>query len=226
MSLRIIPITRSINTFYLIKDKGAILVDAGWKGGGPVFAEILKANNIRAEEVRLIVPTHGDFDHAGGAGELKALTGAKLALHEKDCAMVEEGLFHWPGGVTPWGRFSRGMMMPFMKRMIHPDPVRVDLVLGDEGLSLKEYGLDGEVIYTPGHTYGSVSVVLESGEAFVGCLAHNRPPFTLRPRLPIYALDPELLKKSWSKVLERGAKTIYPGHGKPFPVEKIIRYLD
>jgi len=44
--------------------------------------------------------------------------------------------------------------------------------------------------------------------------------------LPIYALDLELLKESWSKVINMGAATIYPGHGNPFPVEKITKYLN
>jgi hypothetical protein len=69
-------------------------------------------------------------------------------------------------------------------------------------------------------------VVLESGEAFVGCLAHNRVPLVLRPKLPIYALDMELLKESWIKILNLGARTIYPAHGKPFPVKKIMKYLN
>ena len=99
-------------------------------------------------------------------------------------------------------------------------------LLGDKGLSLKDYGIQGQVVFTPGHTFGSISVVLESGEAFVGCMAQNRPPFVFRPKLPIYAKDLELLKESWVKLINMGVTTIYPGHGKPFPVDKIIPYLN
>ena len=74
------------------------------------------------------------------------------------------------------------------------------MALDDQGLSLKKYGIAGKVISTPGHTYGSISLVLESGEAFVGCLAHNRPPFVLKPKLPIYAKDIDQLKESWKVV--------------------------
>lgn len=226
MALQIFPFTKSINTSYLIKDKGAILVDAGWKGCGPAFSKLLKKHDIKPEEIRLIVPSHGDFDHAGGAGELRSLTGASIALHEKDREMVENGSFHWPGGVTAWGKISRGMMYPFLKLLLRLHPTEVDIILDDKGLSLKDYGINGEIIYTPGHTYGSVSVVLESGEAFVGCMAHNRLPFVSKPDLPIYALDIQLLKKSWEKILDKGARTIYPGHGNPFPVEKITALLN
>lgn len=99
-------------------------------------------------------------------------------------------------------------------------------MLDDHGLSLKEFGIPGKILYTPGHTYGSVSVLLETGDAFIGCLAHNKAPFVLRPRLPIYAKNIELLKKSWHTLLDQGVTTIYPGHGKPFPVERILPYLN
>jgi hydroxyacylglutathione hydrolase len=61
----------------------------------------------------------------------------------------------------------------------------------------------------------------------VGCLAHNNLPFRLKPGLPIFADDIEEVRKNWKKVIERGAKTIYPAHGEPFPVEvikKILKY--
>ena len=99
------------------------------------------------------------------------------------------------------------------------------MILRDEGLSLAEYGIPGKVIHTPGHTPGSVSVLLETGEAFVGCMAHNIRMFTLRPNLPIYAENIEQIKVGWKVLIDEGVKMIYPGHGKAFPVEKIKKYL-
>lgn len=63
-----------------------------------------------------------------------------------------------------------------------------DIVMDTEEFSLWEYGIDGRVLHTPGHTKGSVSVLLESGELFAGCMAHNRFPFRLTPGLPIIVL--------------------------------------
>ena len=90
----------------------------------------------------------------------------------------------------------------------------------------EEYGIDGNIIHTPGHTPGSVSVLLDSGDAFVGCLIHNKAPFVLRPGLPIYAQDILQLKDSLKMLIDRGAKTLYPGHGNPVPVQKILKYLN
>ncbi len=90
----------------------------------------------------------------------------------------------------------------------------------------RNYGIEGSIVYTPGHTPGSVSVLLDSGEAFIGCLIHNKAPFVLKPRLPIYAQDILLLKQSLQMVTDRGAKMLYPGHGKPVPVQKILKYIN
>lgn len=226
MALQIIPFQQSINTAYIIKDQGAVLFDASYKGCATSFSKLLSDSGLQTEEIKLIIISHGDFDHAGGAKELQELTGAKIVMHEKDRENLENSVFHWPEGVTPWGKLSRAMFKPMLKKKVAFPPVKVDIVLDDQGLSLDEYGIQGKIVYTPGHTYGSISLVLDSGEAFIGCLAHNRPPFVLKPRLPIYAKDIEMIKKSWNVVINAGAQTIYPGHGKAFPLDKILKHLN
>jgi glyoxylase-like metal-dependent hydrolase (beta-lactamase superfamily II) len=53
------------------------------------------------------------------------------------------------------------------------------------------------VIHTPGHSSGSVSVLLETGDVFVGDLAMNGLPLRLGPGLPIFAEDLQKVKESW-----------------------------
>ena len=226
MAQEIHPIESSINTYYLIRDKGAVLFDAGYINGAKAFREAIDRLGILPEEIELIVLSHGDFDHVGGAQELREITGAKIAIHERDRHYLEEGILHWARGASPWGKLSRAALKPIMQKRVGFPGVTSDLVLDDSDFSLEPYGIRGRVIHTPGNTYGSVSILLDSGDALVGCLAHNRFPFVLKPKLPIYADDLELLKRSWAKVIDGGAKTIYPGHGKPFPLEKILRYLN
>jgi hydroxyacylglutathione hydrolase len=108
---------------------------------------------------------------------------------------------------------------------VHIPATNVDVVLGDEALSLLEYGIPGKVIYTPGHTMGSVSVLLETGDALVGDLAMNGFPLRLSPGLPSAAEDMQRVKESWKLLLDEGAETVYPGHGKPFSAEIIRRAL-
>ncbi len=106
--------------------------------------------------------------------------------------------------------------------MIHVPATKVNMVLDDEEFSLTEYGIPGKIIYTPGHSRGSVSILLESGDAFVGDLAMSGFPLRFTPGLPILADDITEVRRSWEVLLDKGAKTVYPAHGKPFSAD-IIR---
>jgi len=225
MSGKIISIQSGINTFYVIKERGIIMVDGGSPNAAGKFLNSMQKSSINPKEMVLIILTHGDFDHVGSAKDIQDLTGAKIAIHEKDRMILEQGLFNWPEGVNAWGKISHYLFKPLLKRLITLKAIKADIILDNHELSLNKYGINGRVIHTPGHTSGSVSVLLDSGEAFVGCLAHNRLPFTLYPSLPIYAENMDLIKQSWKKIIDGGAETVYPGHGKPFPVKLIKKYI-
>jgi glyoxylase-like metal-dependent hydrolase (beta-lactamase superfamily II) len=116
------------------------------------------------------------------------------------------------------------MHKPFMP-LIDVPATSVDIVLDDNAFPLRDYGIPGHILHTPGHSPGSVSVLLESGEAFVGDLAMNRLPLRLSPGLPIFADDPSAVIRSWEILLERGAVMIYPAHGKPFSASIIKKAM-
>ena len=225
MPAKIINIESGINTCYLIKEKGAIMVDGGPPKMKATFLKRMKDTSIDPEEIKLIVLTHGHFDHVGSAKEIQEITGAKIAIHKKDQQDLEQGFSNWPKGVTRWGKISSSIFKPLLKNKMTFPTVKADIMLDDNGLSLNEYGIAGKIIYTPGHTLGSVSVLLDSGDLFAGCLTHNRFPLTFRPALPIYAENIEMVKESWRKVIDAGAKIVYPAHGKPFPVDFIKKYI-
>jgi glyoxylase-like metal-dependent hydrolase (beta-lactamase superfamily II) len=180
--------------------------------------------SIKPEDIQLIVITHGHWDHIGSAKEIKEITGAKIALHRNEKDWLEKSLKPLPPAVTLWGHIFAKIMAIFVP-LIHVPAADVDVVLGDEELSLADYGIPGRIIPTPGHSMGSVSVLLETGDAFVGDLAMNGFPLRIGPGLPIFAEDLQKVKKSWQLLLERGAVTVYPAHGKPFSADAIRRAL-
>ena len=227
MSTQIYPVRFGINRCYLIREEGVIMIDGGPPKKLKAFQKFIGGIPIRPEDIRLIVLTHGDFDHVGSAGEIRSLTGAKIAIHENDRETFEKALHHFPTGTTAWGHSLRFILNPVTTVLFKFPGQKADIVLDNSDYPLHEFGINGSIVFTPGHTSGSVSVLLESGDAFVGCLAHNNLPFRLKPGLPIFADDIEEVRKNWKKVIERRAKMIYPAHGDPFPVEiikKILKY--
>ena len=223
MNNRIIPIVLGITRCYLIRGDNLILIDGGMPNKGDVFRKALSKLSIDPREIKLIVITHGHWDHIGSVRDIRELTGARTAIHELDRGCLEKGKERRAPGVTRCGRFMTGMIGSFSGRIRIPI-TDADITLGDE-FQLAQFGIDGSIIHTPGHTLGSVSVLLETGEAFVGDLAMNMFPLTVRPGLPIFAEDLQKVKESWKMLLNRGAKTVYPAHGKPFGVGRHLRHL-
>jgi hydroxyacylglutathione hydrolase len=225
MCTKIYSLKLGINRCYFIKEKGCIMIDSGPPKSINTLKKFLGENQIVPEEIKLVILTHSDFDHCGSANEVRNLTGAKICIHKNDRIKLEQALFSFPSGTTMWGSISHALLAPVLKNIIHLTPVKADIILDDNDFSLKEFGIKGKIIFTPGHTSGSVSVLLETGDAFIGCLAHNNFPFRLSPGLPIYAEDIEKVRESWKRILEWGVKMIYPGHGDPFPVDVIKNKL-
>ena len=99
----------------------------------------------------------------------------------------------------------------------------VDIGFDADELSLADYGIAGRIVYTPGHTAGSISVLLDSGEAIVGDMAMNSLPMRLSPGLAVFADNLPQLIASWRMLLSRDVQTIYPSHGGPFSPEVMRR---
>lgn len=224
MGISIHPIQMGFDCCYLVQDKGVIVIDGGTPGKIKTFLKGIKKLSIKPEEIKLIVITHGHWDHIGSAKDMKEKTGAKIALHENEKEWLEKSLKPMPPGVNRWGKIL-GSAITMCLPLVNIPSATVDVVIGNDGLSLAEYGISGRVIYTPGHSSGSVSVLLDTGDVFVGDMAMNEFPLSFKPGLPIFAEDLDQLKKSWRVLLDQGAKTVYPSHGKPFSADVIKEKL-
>ncbi|MGE5235751.1 MAG: MBL fold metallo-hydrolase [Acidobacteriota bacterium] len=221
MAATITAVRTGITNTYLIRDRGTVLIDPGGPGKADAVLRKLRERLGEMPRVDLIVVTHGHFDHIGAAREMRELTCAPLAIHRGDVAWLREGKAVWPHGVTRWGRLIRTVFGRVTLAFMQPPRLEPDLVLDDEGLDLEPYGVAGRVVATPGHSPGSVSLVLQSGDAFVGDLAMNGPPICLRPSFGIFAHQPEIVPKSWKKLVDLGVRMVYPAHGRPFPAARL-----
>jgi glyoxylase-like metal-dependent hydrolase (beta-lactamase superfamily II) len=118
----------------------AIVVDPGDDVGR--ILEILQRHRLR---VRAIVSTHTHIDHVGGLAELHRATGAPVMFHEADMELYKhlDIQAKWLGVATP----SMMRIEDFVK----------------EGDAVRWGGFVARVLHTPGHTPGSISLVIEPG---------------------------------------------------------------
>jgi hydroxyacylglutathione hydrolase len=118
----------------------AIVVDPGDEVDA--ILEVLRRHDLK---VRAIVSTHTHIDHVGGLAGLHAATGAPVLIHKDDLELYSnlEMQANWLGVATP-------QVMDIQ-----------DFV--QEGDTLRWGGYAARVLHTPGHTPGSISLVVERG---------------------------------------------------------------
>ena len=210
-----------IDNCYLLVGKTTILIDAGAPGHVKDFMHGMDSLDILPRVIDLILLTHGHADHIGCLRQIQYLTDARIAMHEADCAWVESGSPDLPPGVTPWGRMLIGMGQVLYKPRIYPCPVDYAIPSITSSLMSQGFGIPGQVVHTPGHSPGSISILLDSGEVFAGDMAMNAWFLRSTPGLPVLAEDMSLVIQSWKRLIGMGAKRVYPAHGADFSIEII-----
>ena len=202
-----LPLKISIVNSYLVKNEaGFFLVDTGMTNARRQLEVELERQGCRPEELKLIVVTHGDFDHTGNAVYLRGKFGSQIAMHRGDVGMLENGDMFWNRKVD--NRLLRGAMKTFMpfKKENQGTP---DIFLED-GASLSAYGLEATVYNTPGHSTGSICILTATGELFCGDLFTSS---TGKPMLNSMMYDKEQGNLSLERLKSLPIQTVYPGHG-------------
>ena len=203
-----------VNAYLVKSDSGFVLCDSGFAGNRSVLQKFLDEAGVTVDNLKVVLFTHGDIDHTGNGLYLRQKYGVKLAIHPLDRRMVEERNFQDD-------RLVKSFLMKVMQTLFKPGFKKMmagfeifspDLLLQD-GQDLKEFSMDGTVIHTPGHTDGSISILLSDGSLIAGDILQNRSG---KPRPSFIISNEEQLTDSLQKLKKLDIQRVYPGHGKPF----------
>lgn len=152
------------NVFLLETDTLLFCIDAGYPGQ---HRKVLKKIREIGKPLRLILLTHGHFDHYGSAAEIKRQTGAMIAIHSNDADNLKFG--RTPIDLAKGPGLLGKILLPLGELILQPDTISADIHLSD-GDALDHYGLRATVVHTPGHTNGSCCFIIEDSIAFAGDL--------------------------------------------------------
>lgn len=214
---------RFTTLFFLECDGGYVQIDTGYCTEYGKYLNGLDTLDITLSEINYLLLTHHHDDHAGFAHQLLQDSGAQLIVHRNALPFLEKGTVDEAGTYVNWCIRMLGTWFFLVHGCSYP-PVHIrknDRVIEGDSTLLREIGIEGQILYTPGHTRDSISVIV--GEhAFVGDAAMNFFNFCRIKFRPIIIQDMKDVFNSWDRIIESGAKSIYPSHGDPFNVEKLI----
>jgi len=200
------------NTYIVSQGDSAILVDTA--------TSMYKNKILRAcadKNIKLIVLTHGHYDHAQNAAYLSEKLNAPIAMHPADLPLLEDILAEPLQGGDPISSMLIGMLrlskrpgFRWIGSFFRNEPFGLAVELHD-GFSLEPYGVDARIIGLPGHTRGSIGVVTPDALIAGDALTNLFPP---AGKAALWS-DIEAMEASAAKASALGELTVYFGHGKP-----------
>ncbi len=187
-----------------------LLIDSGWKMNWKALVRNLEKLGVKAGSPVSLVLTHCHFDHAGNAAAFKRAFGAQIVVHKSEEGFLSRGDNPGMGGTLFFSRvllsiISRSGLFARLGYAAADCDIAVD-----RGLNLEILGFPGYLVHTPGHSPGSISMIVDDEIALVGDTLFGVFPGSVYPP---FAVDPGLMVASWGRLLETGCRIFLPAHG-------------
>ena len=144
--------TDGLSVLLVTGDAGHVLLDGGLTQSAPLVDANIRKLGFKTADVKLILVSHGHFDHAGGVHALQRHTGATVAASESTAQALNRGENTPDDPQFGFGKAFNGF-----------PPVKTVKVIGDqEVLKIGTISIKAHVI--PGHTPGSTAYTWQSCE--------------------------------------------------------------
>jgi glyoxylase-like metal-dependent hydrolase (beta-lactamase superfamily II) len=198
-------------------DGELVLVDAGFPDHEAAIFDALRTLDREPQELRHVVFTHAHPDHIGSAAAIVARTGAKTWMHPADVRIAESGGPFRPMSSSP-GLVQKIGFRLFWRPNEPVAPIRIDEQI-DDGETLPIAG-GLEVIHTPGHSAGHVSLLWQNGRLLiVGDVGSNVAGVSD----PLGFEDREQGRRSQRQLASVHFEAAAFGHGRAIPRDAVPR---
>jgi len=198
------------NCFLVSNGKKHLLVDTGRESKWKELSDRLDCLGVELDSLDAVILTHSHFDHAENAANIKEKYKTVLIIHKDEADYLKQGHNAIIRGTTVVTKLLTDIAgQKSIDRFFRFKPAEYDLAV-ESSHDLRLLGFNGYLIHTPGHSPGSLSVVIDDEIALVGDAMFGVFKGSV---FPPFATDPEMTIKNWSKLLETGCSIFLPAHG-------------
>lgn len=195
------------NVFLLTDGERNILIDTSVSR---IWNRILiKLEKLNINNIDYLILTHAHFDHAGNASRIKEKFKPLVIIQKNEAEYLVKGDNVLVNGTNFFTRPIVKIIGEKIFSILKYDSCQYDLMV-DSHFDLKSFGFNAYLMHTPGHSIGSMSVIIDDEVAIVGDTMFGIFKWSV---FPPYALDAELMIQSWGRLLDTNCSVFIPSHG-------------
>ena len=194
---------------YLVTGEQVCLIDSGVVASEGVIFDYMDKIGLKPEDISLMILTHSHPDHIGSAVSVKAKSGCQVAAHSGERSWIEDVELQ-----------ATERPVPNFHSLVE-GPVDVDIILEEDDLVDLGENITLKVIHTPGHSKGSISLLIEGEKILI-----TGDAVPLKEDLPIYE-DIEISVKSIKKLKAmKGTETLLASWDDPQNGDSVYQIMD
>jgi hydroxyacylglutathione hydrolase len=201
-------LTGRSNVFLVSISNYNILIDTSTERNRIQLWKNLKKLSI--EKLDLLILTHTHYDHAANTRVIKECFGPLVMVHSAEEYFLVNGISRFPEGTNAFTRFIIHHIGHKIADKYNFDSCKPDIIFDHTPKHLLNGDINAYVLPTPGHSDGSVSLVVDHEIAIVGDAMFG----VFRNSIfPPFADKPKVLIDSWGKLLNTNCNIFLPAHG-------------
>ena len=208
------------NVFLLTNRKTHLLIDCGSKRYRSQL--VWNLAKLGVSHIDALLLTHTHFDHAGNSHYIQNRFGASVIVHQNEAPYLRSGDAPLPKGTNWLMRFIINHFGSIAAPLFTYQPCLADHIV-DKKFSLSKYGFNSYIMHTPGHSIGSMSIVVDEEIALAGDALFGVFPGSA---FPPFADNETQLINSWILLLNSGVKLFIPSHGRSRSRELLQKCLN
>jgi glyoxylase-like metal-dependent hydrolase (beta-lactamase superfamily II) len=205
------------NSFLIKTSNNNLLIDTGSKWFRKKLVRNIK-KVLGCSKIDFLILTHTHFDHCQNAAFIRREFGGKIVVGKNEEMFTKLGYSPIPKGSNVFTKVLSKIGGRIGRKWFGYEPFECDVYVDDDLQLAKNI----VVSPTPGHSKGSISVIIDGNVGVVGDNLFGVFPNNV---FPPFVDDPVEMIRTWEKLVKTGCELFLPGHGGSISISLLIKQL-